>query len=127
MSSDFKIDTTTTVVSLDALTVPCPDPQWEFRQYQEQVSLGNGSLRGMGLPVIVWTFPLIEDAQVAQLEAYKSTSHIYIQSKNRAGALAVYEVTMNWVDPRQDGDHMGGFRGFRSGLVIEFIVWGVVT
>jgi hypothetical protein len=128
MASDFKIGTTSGgITSLDALTTPCPDPQWEFHEYKKNVRLGDGSMRGLGPQSAMWNFPMIEDEQIAQLETFKSDDPIFIRSRKRDGTLAVFEVYMNWLDPRQDGDHMPGFQGYRSGLVIEFIVLSEVV
>jgi len=128
MASDFKIGTTAGgITSLDALATPCPDPQWEFQQYRKMDKLADGSMRGRGPITITWTFPLISDAQVAVLAAFISTSAVYIQSKKRDGTTAIYETTMNWTDPRQDGDHMNGLVGYRTNIAIEFLAWAVVT
>jgi hypothetical protein len=128
MASNFKIGTTAGgITSLDALGTPCPDPQWEFQQYRKMDKLADGSMRGRGPNTIVWSFPMLEDDQIAVLAGFISTSSVFIQSKKRDGTTAIYETTMNWTDPRQDGDHMQGFVGYRSGLTIEFLVWAVVT
>ncbi len=128
MASDFQIGTTPeTLTALDALATPVPDPQWEFQKYRKMARLADGSMRGQGPSTIVWSFPLAEDDQIAQLEAYKSTETIYIRACKRDGTFAVFEVTMNWTDPRQDGDHMNGFVGYRSGLSIEFLAWAEVV
>jgi hypothetical protein len=128
MASDFKIGTTSGgITSLDALGTPCPDPQWEFQQFRKMDKLADGSMRGRGPNTVVWSFPMLEAAQVAMLETFISTSTIFIQSKKRDGSLGVFEVTMNWTDPRQDGDHMQGFVGWRGALAIEFLAWSEVT
>jgi len=89
--------------------------------------LGNGSVKGMGPQTAIWNFPLIEDGQIAQLETFISTSTIFIQTAKRDGTFAIFEAYMNWIDPRQDGDHMNGFVGYRSGLTIEFLIVAVVA
>ncbi len=123
MASDFMIGTTAeSLTALDELMTPVPDPQWEFQLYRKMIKLGNKKVFGVGPQTPVWSFPLIEDAQVAELELYNLDVPIYIQTKKRDGTLGIFEVIANWVDPRQDGDHMAGFQGFRSGLVIEFSV-----
>jgi hypothetical protein len=123
MASDFKIGITAeSLTSLDNLTTPCPDPQWEFREYRKMVRLGDFSMRGLGPQTPVWTFPLIEAEQIAQLEVYNTGDPIYIQTKKRDGTLHIFEVLFNWIDNRQDGDHMAGFPDYRSGHVIEMPV-----
>lgn len=123
MASIFKIGAAVeTLETLDALTTPLPDPQWEFHEYKKVIRLGDGGSRGLGPQTAMWIFPLMEDAQIAQLEEYKSSDAIYIETRKRNGTLGVFEVLMNWNDPRQDGDHMPGFVGYRSGLTVEFII-----
>jgi hypothetical protein len=123
MASAFKIGTTSGgITSLDALGTACPDPQWEFQEFRKVVRLGNGSSKGLGPQTVTWNFPILEDAQIAMLETFLSASAIFIQSKKRDGTTGIFEVYMNWLDPRQDGDHMAGFRGYRSGLAIEFFI-----
>jgi hypothetical protein len=79
-------------------------------------------ISGLGPQTVTWNFPILEDAQIAMLETFLSASAIFIQSKKRDGTTGIFEVYMNWLDPRQDGDHMAGFRGYRSGLAIEFFI-----
>lgn len=123
MTSNFKIGATIeSLIPLDELSTQCPDPQWEFHEYKKNVRLGDGSMRGLGPQSAIWNFPVIEDNQIAELEDFKSADPIYIQTKKRDGSLGVFLVLMNWLDPRQDGDHMPGFQGYRSGLTIEFII-----
>lgn len=128
MASSFKIGTTSGgITSLDALTTPCPDPQPQFNEFRRKDRLGDMSMKGRGPQTIVWGFPLIDSAQLAQLETFQADVPIYIQSRKRDDSLGVFEVTMNWLDPREDGDHMGGFYGYRSGLVLEFVVLSEVV
>lgn len=128
MASSFKIGAAVeSIASLDALGTPCPDPQWEYREYGKMAKLANGTLRGQGFTKITWDFPLIEDAQIAVLAGYISTSAIYIQSKKQDGTTGVFEVLMNVPDPRQDADHMERMPGYRSGYQVEFTVLSEVT
>ena len=120
MASSFKIGTTSGgITSLDALGTPLPDPQPAFNEYQEKVKLANGSMRGLGPQTAVWTFPLLDVDELAQLETFLS-GDVYIQTRKRDDTFAVFEVLMNIPDPRQDGDHL--FQGIRSGFVVEFII-----
>lgn len=123
MASIFMIGATViTLVSVDELATPCPVPQPQFNEFRRMDRLGTMSMKGRGPQTVIWGFPLIEVAQVAMLETFKSDVPIYIQSNRRDDSLAILEVVMNWLDPKQDGDHQNGFYGYRSGLVLEFIV-----
>jgi hypothetical protein len=123
MTSIFQIGTTEPgLTSLDDLTTPLPDPQWEFREYRKMIRLGDGSLFGAGPRTVVWTFPMLEPDQIAQLETFLSDDPIYIQTLKRDDTIATFEVIMNVVDPAQDGKHQPGFRGWRVGHELEFIV-----
>ncbi len=128
MASEFKIGTTSGgVTSLDALATPLPDPQQQFSEFRRKERLDNLTMKGRGPQTIQWVFPLIETAQLTQLEGFQATDPIYIRSPKRNDTFGVFEVHMNWVDPREDGDHMNGFRGWRGNLTIEFIVVGEVV
>lgn len=128
MASDFKIGATSGgITSLDALVTPCPNPQPQFNKYRQMSRLGDLSLKGRGPQTIIWGFPLIEVEQIAMLETFKSNNPIYIQSRKRDDSLGVFEVLMNWLDPKQDGEHQNGFYGYRTGLVLEFIVLSEVV
>ena len=123
MASLFKIGATVEVLtSLDALTIPLPDPQPEFRKYVKKDKLADGLMKGRGPTKIIWEFPLLEVAEVGQANAYQSASPIYIQSLDEDDAPQVYEVLMNVPDPRESGDHAPRMRGIRNGLLVEFIV-----
>lgn len=128
MASNFKIGTTSGgITSLDALTTACPDPQQSFNEFRRKDRLGNMTMKGRGPQTILWTFPLLEVEQLAQLETFQSDVPIYIQSSKRDDSLGVFEVLMNWIDPREDGDHMNGFHGHRGNLALEFIVLSEVV
>lgn len=121
MASSFRIDETSGgLTALDALATPLPDPQPEFREYRKMVRLGDGSLFGVGPQTIVWTFPVIEPDQVAQLETFFTGEPIYISSRKRDDSFGDFEVIPAVPDPRQDADHL--FQGVRSGYVVEFTV-----
>lgn len=121
--SEFQIGTTSgSMTALDALTTPCPDPQPQFAKYRRKDKLGDMSVKGRGPQTIVWAFPLLEVDQIAQLETFQSADPIYIRSTKRDDSFGVFEVIMNWIEPKEDGEHMNGFHGYRSGLVIEFII-----
>lgn len=126
MASNYEIDDTSGgLTALDALATPLPDPQPAFNEYRKMVRLGDGTLRGVGPQTVVWTFPILEPDQIAQLEAFLSTSPIYITTRKRDDSFASFEVLMTLPDARQDGEHL--FQGVRSGYVVEFIVLSEVA
>lgn len=128
MASDYKIGSTSGgITSLDALSTPCPDPQAQFQEFRRKDRLGNMAMKGRGPQTVIWDFPLIDVDQIAQLETFQSDDPIYIQTRKRDDSLAVFEVQANWIDPREDGDHMGGLHGYRSGLQLEFIILSEVV
>ncbi len=128
MASNFKIGTTSDgITSLDELTTPCPDPQQSFSEFRRKDRLGDLTMKGRGPQTVTWTFPLAQVDEISQLETFQSDNPIYIQSYKRDDTLAVFEVLMNWIDPREDGDHMNGFRGHRGNLSIEFVVLSEVV
>lgn len=128
MASDFKIGSTSGgLTSLDELTTPCPDPQPRFDQYRKKDRLGDMSMKGRGPQTILWGFPLLEVEQIAQLDSFQSDVPIYIRSRKRDDTFGTFEVLMNIVDPREDGDHMNGFRGHRGNYPVEFIVLSEVV
>lgn len=128
MASDFKIGTTSGgLTSLDALTTACPDPQPRFDNYRKKDRLGDMSMKGRGPQTILWNFPMLEVEQIAQLESFLSADPIYIRSRKRDDTFGVFEVYMNFLDAREDGEHMNGFRGFRANFPVEFIVLSEVV
>lgn len=123
MASDFKIGATEAgITSLDALTTPVSNPQPVYKKYRVKKRLGNLKTRGMGLPTVYWSFPMATVEEIAQLKTFLSDAPIFIRSRNEDDAFAVFEVEMNILDPREDGDHVPYFQGYRRGLEIEFIV-----
>jgi hypothetical protein len=123
MASEFKIGSTAeTLTSLDELTTPLPDPQHEFREYRKMVTLGDGSLLGVGPQSVLWTFPMLETEQISELDAFRTGDTLFIQTWKRDDTPAVFEVIAKWLDPRQDGSHRAGFKGWRLGLELEFII-----
>jgi hypothetical protein len=128
MTSIFMIGATVDgLTGVDALATPCPIPQPQFNQFRKMLRLGDLTMKGSGPQTVIWGFPLIETEQLAMLETFKSASPIYIQTTRRDDSVAIFEVLMNWIDPKQDGDHQNGLYGYRSGLVLEFIVLSEVA
>jgi|SRR3990172_1038602 len=128
MASDFKIGVTSGgITSLDALGTPVPDPQHQFREFLEMERLGNMKLRGSGPNTLIWKFPLLEVNELAMLETFVSTDPIYIRSPKRDDIFGIFEALMNIPIPAQDGEHMPGFRGYRGGYEIEFVILSEVV
>lgn len=123
MASVFEIGLDSgSMTPLDQLTTPVPNPQPEFHQFRKMDRLGTMKLKGRGPRTVIWAFPLLEVEEVAQLETFKVDDPIFIRTRHRDDSLHIYEVEVNWPDPKQDGDHRPSFPGLRSGLVLEFIV-----
>jgi hypothetical protein len=123
LTSIFMIGTSVVALTaLDELTIPLPDPQPEFRQYRRKDRVGDMTMKGRGPQTIIWGFPLPTVEQVAQINAFQSDDPIYIQSPNKEDVDTVYEALINVPDPREDGNHRAGFRGYRDGFDVEFIV-----
>ena len=111
--------------SLDALTTPVPDPQAEYRKYATKVKLGDGTYKGRGSPRIIWEFSILDVDEQAQLITTLSTT-AYIQSPDVDDNDTVYQVMPNLPDPRESGSHKTFFPGYRTGLLVEFLVLAVV-
>lgn len=123
MASGFKIGTTSGgVTSLDALTTPLPDPQQDNPKYRVLKKLGNGKMKGFGAERVIWAFPILEVEQITQLLTFDVDANIYVRSRKRDDTWGLFEVVMNVIDPRYDGEHMPGFQGHRRGLTVEFTV-----
>lgn len=123
MASRFKTGLSAiALTSLDELTTPVPDPQPEYLKYSEKVKLGNGQYLGRGKPSIIWEFPLMEIAEQEQALTEVATSPMYIQSPDENDDDAIWQVEPNVPDPRESGSHKPGFKGYRTGLLIEFVV-----
>ena len=120
--SEFKIGTTLGgMTALEDLATPMDLPQWEYFPYSKLVLLGDGSTRGLGLPKILWVFPILEVAQISQLRTFCSdaSASVYIRSKKQDGNYASFLATMIW-PVSKDGQHKPYFPDHRAGLVLEF-------
>lgn len=127
MTSRYKVGAAAeSLTSLDGLTVPVPDPQAEYRKYAVKVRLGDGTYKGRGRPRVIWEFPILDVTEQAQIITTLSTT-AYIQSPNVDDEDTVYQVTPNLPDPRESGSHKAYFRGYRTGLVVEFLVLAEVA
>lgn len=121
--SDFMIGATLVgLTALDELTVPVPDPQQEFSEFVSVERLGDLSTRGFGPSVVTWEFQLASVAEIGQLRDLRSSEPLYIQTPNVDDEFTVYLAQMNWTEPKQDGAHKPGFKGWRFQLRIEFVI-----
>ena len=120
--AEFKIGTTLVgMTALESLTTPVDLPQWEYYPYARLVTLGSGGTRGIGLPKVVWTFPILDVDQISQLRTFCSgaSAQVYIRTKIQDGTYADFLADMIW-PVSKDGQHKPSFPDHRSGLVIEF-------
>lgn len=120
--SEFKIGTTLGgMTALESLTTPVELPQWEYYPYSKLVMLGDGNTRGLGFPKVIWTFPLLEVAQITQLRTFCSgaSAAVFIRTKKQDGSYASFSGTMVW-PVSKDGQHKPYFPDHRAGLVLEF-------
>ena len=126
MASRYKIGATSeSMDALDALTTPVPDPQSEYRKYADKVKLGDGTYFGRGSSRVIWEFAMLDMDEQAQIIT-SLASAVYIQSPDVDDVDTVYQVTPNLPDPRESGSHKAFFPGYRTGLMVEFIILAVI-
>jgi len=81
--ADFKIGTTLGgMTNLESLGTPVPLPQIDYMPFARVVNLGSGGTRGVGSPVVTWTFQLLSLAEYNQLRVFCSgaSAEIYIRT-----------------------------------------------
>jgi hypothetical protein len=123
MTNIFMIgETVEGLTPLAELDIPLPDPQHEYRQFKRKDRLGDLTMKGRGPATIIWEFPLPEVEQIMQVDTFQSGDPIFIQSPNKDDVDTIFHVLINLPDPRESGDHQPGFRGYRKGFIVEFIV-----
>jgi hypothetical protein len=102
MASDYKIGSTSSVTSLDALTTPVPDPFETFKPYSEVVTTGSGREVGLGWAESTWDFGYLDDAQRNQLRTFCTTAsnQVYVRVYNDSlstPAWKIYRAIMVWM------------------------------
>jgi hypothetical protein len=119
MASSYEIGTTLeTLTALDALTTPVVEPNFEFQQFGDEVTLGNGSTRGIGFPIARWIFAVIDDggAQRTQLKSFcaEKSAPVYITTNDNSGTFKTYSAIMHWPLKEQKDNN------WDNNLVLEF-------
>lgn len=97
MASSYRIGTTAgNKVTLD--TLAALDPQPAFAHYADYVSLGDGTLRGVGWLQAEWRWKQIHKDDVAALRAYCAglTANVYITTPDTDGVFTGYSAVMLW-------------------------------
>ena len=116
--SEYKIATlvggVAGLTALSGLTTPLPDPVSFWQDYQEQVDLASQLVRGVGLPVAEWLFPVLSEAARNQIKTYCSgaSAVVYLRTLRNAGTYANYKAVLVW--PLQER--------CRAGMVFELTV-----
>ena len=105
------------MTDLASLTTPVEYPRGEYEPYARYARLGDGTVRGFGLPVARWTFPVLTLEERTQLKTFCSgpSATVFISTKNNADTFVDYQATMIWPD---EENRWGG--GHFNNLVIEF-------
>lgn len=120
--SEYEIGTTLGgMTALETLATPVELPNPEYYPYSRIVTLGDGSARGLGMPKAIWTFPLMEVAQITMLRTFcaGASATVFIRTKKNDGSYASFEGEMVW-PVSKDGQHKANFPDHRAALVIEF-------
>lgn len=116
--SFFEIDTTLLgMTPLDELTTALPDPKSSFMPYSRLVNLGNGGTRGVGAPIAIWTFPLLEIDQYNQLREFcpGAAAEMFIVTKLDDDTFATFSGTMMVPNEPQNR-----FYGQRRDYAVQF-------
>lgn len=103
MASSYKIATTLAgITSLDLLATKVVDPRGTFKEFQERVTLGDGTVRGTGWKSAEWHWDFIKRAMRDQLRTFcpGASAVVYITTKTNdsADSFATYKAVMIWPD-----------------------------
>jgi hypothetical protein len=97
---DYEIGITLeSMTPLDELDAPVKEPNSIFQDYSERLILGDGSARGVGAPVAIWTFELLEDANPRnQLKEFcpGASADVYIRTLRNDDTFGIYQAIMHW-------------------------------
>jgi hypothetical protein len=116
--SYFEIGTTLDgLAALDELTTPLPDMKSSFMPYSRLVNLGNGGTRGVGAPIAIWTFPILEIDQYNQLRTFcpGASAKVFIVTKLDNDTFATFQGTMTVPNEPQNR-----FYGQRKEYAVQF-------
>ncbi len=117
MSSSFKIGSTSSTTTLDALATPLPDPKSSYLPYSRVNRLGNGGALGVGAPVVQWKFPILSIDEYKQLRTFCSgaSAEVYISTKLDDDTFDDFSCTM--IVPNDPQDR---WYSERQNYVVEF-------
>jgi hypothetical protein len=116
--ADFKIGTTLGgMTSLESLTTPVPLPQIDFLPFARVVNLGDGGTRGVGSPVVTWTFQLLSLDEYNQLRTFcpGASAEIFIRTRIDDDTYEDFQARM--VMPN---DGQNRWFGNRKNFVVTF-------
>lgn len=80
-------------------------PKSTFVPWSKPVTLGDGTVRGLGWKTIEWSWKIISPAQVEKLRSFCSgaSAEVYIVSRqNVADAFMAYKAVMIWPQEERD-------------------------
>lgn len=96
--TDFEIGSTLGgMVTLANLSPPVINPQGEFEDVAELVTLGSGVVRGLGFPIARWHYGFIVEDQYDELLTFTSaisTPGVFIATRLSDGSFLRYTCIM---------------------------------
>ena len=83
MAHSFAIGTQSTTTNLADLTVSVYEPEWSYRDHEDEIELGNGTVRAVGWAVASWHWGYLSTAQYGALKEFCSgkSGNVYIKTK----------------------------------------------
>ncbi len=97
MSYEFAVGTTVGgMVNVESLGCPAPRPGYEA--FSSMLTLGDGSVRGVGYPRASWTFDFLSGAQRAALKAFcpGASAKVYVRTMDAGRSYHTWEAVMVW-------------------------------
>ena len=84
------------MLALSALSTPILDPSADFIEYPEPVILGNGTIRGVGLPQANWHYGFITETQYDKFRVFctGASTEIFIATIKNDGSYLRYTAVM---------------------------------
>jgi hypothetical protein len=102
----FEIGTTQVgMTNLESLAVPVVPPAWTYRQYSEEIQLGDGTVQGQGWPTATWHWGFIKKAMKASLKTFCAgkSAVVYIKTYKPDRTTGTFRAVMVW--PAEDEDY----------------------
>jgi hypothetical protein len=101
--ADFQIGSTSSMTNIEALGTPLEIPKSEYLPYARTVNLGSGGKRGVGMPMAVWTFPLLTVEQRDQLKTFctGASATVWIRTKLNDDTYDDFTGTMIWTETEE--------------------------